>query len=167
MLAEQFTLFSPVVIDQIKVDIDGPARFGAADGIFSVQLGAPLGSGVAIGSGDLLLDPSQTTLTTKVFDFNNLNIALEPGTYYLELTGGNVGWPEAQPIDTSAGIVGQTWQCDPTSMDCSSSTRWTPAASSNAFEIDGTVTPEPSTFVLLGTGIGGLAGAARRKFSRT
>jgi hypothetical protein len=167
LLAEQFTLFAPVVIDQIKVDVDGPARLGFSDGNFSVQLGAQLGSGVAIGSGDLVFDPNQTTPTTEVFDFNNLNIVLGPGTYYLELTGGNVGWLVGQPIDTSVGIAGPTWLCDPTISDCSGSSRWQPTANSNAFEIDGTVAPEPSTFVLLGTGILGLAGAARRKFSRT
>jgi hypothetical protein len=163
-IAQQFTFLTPVVIDQIKVAISGPAVMGSADGNFNVVLGDMLGTGTEIGSGDLIFDPAGD-LVTQVFDFSGLNISLGAGTSYLQLSGGNVNWDFADPLVTAAGTLGPAWVCDPT-LTCASG-RWDSVEGTHAFEIDGTATtPEPSTFALLGTGILGIVGVARRKVSR-
>jgi hypothetical protein len=163
-IAQQVTFLTPVVIDQIKVAISGPALMGFSDGNFNVELGDMLGTGTEIGSGDLVFDPDDD-LVTQVFDFSGLNISLGAGTYYLQLSGGNVNWDFADPLVTAAGTLGPIWLCDPT-ISCASD-RWQSVEGTHAFEIDGTATtPEPSTFALLGTGILGIMGVARRKLSR-
>jgi hypothetical protein len=168
-IAQQVTFLTPVVIDQIKVAISGPAISGEAGGNFNVGLGDMLGTGnegtgTEIGSGELVFDP-EGDLVTEVFDFSGLNISLGAGTYYLQLSGGNVSWPFADPLVTAAGTLGPTWVCDPT-LSCASD-RWQSVEGTHAFEIDGTATtPEPSTFALLGTGILGIVGVARRKLFR-
>jgi PEP-CTERM motif len=165
-VAQQFTFLAPVVIDDIKVAIGGPNLSpGSSDGSFNVILGDVLGGGTEIGSGDLVLNP-KLGIVTEIFDFPGLDISLAAGTYYLQLSGGNVQWDAAPPLVTAAGTVGLEWVCDPT-ISCASD-RWQSIESPRAFEIDGTATaPEPSTFALLGTGILGLAGAAGRKLFRS
>jgi hypothetical protein len=157
-LRQQFTFTSPVVIDQIKVVTEQYGAFfdSYPGGDFTVALGGFVGSGE--------FPPNSTgDIVPQLFDFANLDISLNPGTYYLNVTGGNVAWAHAPPLLTSAGTIGQGQECDPT-LGC----RWQSTDSTFAMEIDGTIaTPEPSTFALLATGILGLAGATRGKFSRT
>jgi PEP-CTERM motif len=163
-LAQQFTLFEPIRIDQIKVAVSGPlGAFQSADGTFSVNLGSELGSGEFIGSGDLGLTFGQLNTVEKVFDFSGLDIALEPGTYYLGVTGGNVEWSTASTSPTtSAGTLGPTFRCD--LFTTCPTNRWDTVNVGNSWEIDGTaITPEPSSIVLFGTGILGLAVAVRHR----
>jgi PEP-CTERM motif len=163
-IAQQVTFLTPVVIDQIKVAISGPALMGSTAGDFNVELGDMLGTGTEIGSGELAFDPNGDPVT-GVFGFSGLNISLGAGTYYLQLSGGNVDWDFAEPLITAAGTLGPIWVCDPT-ISCASD-RWQSVEGTHAFEIDGTATtPEPSTFALLGTGMLGIVGVARRKLSR-
>jgi PEP-CTERM motif len=157
-LQQQFTLTSPVVIDQIKVVMEPYGNFldFYPGGDFTVALGGFTGSGE--------LPPNSTgDIVPQLFDFGNLDISMSAGTYYLFVSGGNVAWAHAPPLLTTAGTIGQEQVCDPT-LGC----RWQSVDSTLAMEIDGTIaTPEPSTFALLATGILGLAGATRGKFSRT
>jgi hypothetical protein len=160
-VAQQFTFFTPVVIDQIKVGISGPNRTGISAGNFNVTLGPVLGGGTLIGSGDLVFDPNGP-LTPGIFTFSGLNIPLGAGTYYLQLSGGNVQWDFAEPLITTAGTLGPSLLCDPT-ISCAAS-KWQSVEAIHAFDISGTATtPEPSTFALLSTGILALAGATRRR----
>jgi len=157
-VAEQFTLVDTVVIDQVKVAMN-PYFIGYDGsyhgGNFTVNLGSAPGGGSIIGSSIL------STPSTQIFDFTGLTITLAPGTYYLTLSGGNVAWTYAPALITAAGTVGPDSACDPT-LGCS----WYSAGSSpHAFEIDGTIsTPEPSTWILLATGLSSAAVSIRNKF---
>jgi hypothetical protein len=164
----QFTVLAPVVIDDIKVAISGPTSSPSNDGSFSVNLGEELaGNAENIGSGDLAFASYQDPIVTQVFDFSGLDVLLDPGTYYLQVSGGNVMWDSASPLTTSAGTLGQQLSCDPYLTCGSDISRYDTFSGTYAMQIDGTaVTPEPSTIALLSTGILSLAGVSRRKFHR-
>jgi PEP-CTERM motif len=169
--ANQFTLSTAVVIDSISVVVSAPgdASF-SSNGNFTIGLGSPIGTAVTtgIGAGNIPDGPNGT-LNTEEFTFSGLNLSLAAGTYYLGMAGANVQWDYAPPLSTPLGALGQRFACDPSiaPMHCASTGFWQALSAPNefAFEIDGTTaTPEPSTFALLGTGLLGLAGVARRKF---
>ena len=164
----QFVLLAPVVVDDIKVAISGPGPSSSANGTFSVNLSQALaGGGGNIGSGDLVFTPDQSPILTEVFDFSGLDILLDPGTYYLQVSGANVEWDSAAPLATSAGLLGQQLSCDPYITCNADISRYDTFSGAYAMQIDGTaVTPEPSTIALLSTGILSLAGVSRRKFRR-
>ena len=162
-VAQQVTFFTPVVIDQIRVGISGPNLPGSSNGNFNVILGDVLGTGTPIGAGNLVFNPNGP-LVPGIFTFSGLNIPLGAGTYYLQLSGGNVQWNFAEPLITTAGTIGPTWLCDPT-ISCAAD-HWQSVEGVHAFDIFGTANatvPESSTFALLATGILALAGATRRR----
>jgi hypothetical protein len=158
-LRQQFTFTSPVVIDQIKIIME-PGRIngpGYGGGDFTVLFFASPTSNF-LGSGEV--PPNSTgDIVPQEFDFAVPDILVNPGTYYLEATGGNVAWAHAQPLLTTAGTMGQEQYCDPT-VGC----RWQSVGGTLAMEIDGTVvTPELSSWLLLGTGVLAACGITRRK----
>ena len=172
----QFTLLTPVVINDVKVALSGyTTTFRVENGGFNVILGNALVdshvppavsdnpvSGAGIGSGNYVFLPDGE-FASEVFDFSNLNIELGPGVYYLQVSGADVEWDTASPLTTSAGILCLQLACDPF-LNCGSDlSRYDTFPGTYAMEIDGTVTPEPSTFVLLGTGLlGAITGVRRR-----
>jgi hypothetical protein len=189
--AEQFTLTSSVVINDVQVALSGVGGSYNPDGSFSLGLGTQLGTVTTLlGSGSLPFNPNGNT-TSELFDFSNLDITLGPGTYYLDFSGANAEIDYAQPLLSTDGALGTQFACDPTEQACSISTSWdtesnlfgpyavdlngtvtpeagelnVPAFKSNAVGLHGpAVTPEPSTLILSATGLLALAGVTRRKF---
>jgi PEP-CTERM motif len=175
----QFTLLTSVVVDDVKVAISGPIFSGTgselSNGHFGVNLfsqlpvvNGPTFTSGNIGTGNLVFDPLTGPLITQVFDFGGLDIPLGPGTYYLQIEGGNLAWNSALPLATSAGTLGLQVICPLDSGPCPSDITnpvYGRYQGTFAMQVSGTeVTPEPSSWVLFGTGILGFAGVARRKF---
>lgn len=174
-LAQSFTLFNAEQIGGVKVSLSGPVFGVNYPGKFNLTLVSQLsGPTIAdIGSGNLVFNSNPNVMNSEIFDFENLNLLLNPGTYYLELSstylvegqGGNLEWNYAPALSTPNGSIGSAYACDPF-LNCSPG-RWDLITQPEplAMEIDGSViTPEPSSIVLFSTGIIGLAGFARRKF---
>ena len=123
--------------------------------------GTVLGSGTA--SGKNLID---TFLYENPFGFNvdeitvtGLNIGLLGGTYWLNLQNAMV--PSGDPVwwDENHGAGCQSGGCPSMASQVAIGTIY-----SEAFTITGSgTTPEPSSFMLFGSAILGLAGVLRRK----
>jgi hypothetical protein len=173
----QFTLLTSVVVDDLKVVISGPAFSGTgselSNGHFGVNLfsqlpitNSPIFTSGNIGTGNLVFDPLTSPLMTQVFDFGGLDIPLGPGTYYLQIEGGNLIWNNALPLATSAGTLGLQAICPLDTEPCGPGlARYEQYGGTFAMQISGTeVTPEPSSWVLFGTGVLGFAGVVRSKF---
>jgi hypothetical protein len=171
----QFTLLTSVVVDDVKVAMSGPIFSGSGSELSSGHFGVNLFSQLPginglntsgnIGTGNLVFDPLTSPLVTQVFDFGGLDIALGPGTYYLQVEGANLAWNTGSPLSTSAGTLGLQASCDLSNFpQCSSDiSTYDKFPGTYAMQISGTaVTPEPSSWFLFGTGILGIAGVARR-----
>jgi hypothetical protein len=182
--AEQFTLSSSTVINDVQVLLSNDGPTYNPNGSFSLGIGTQLGaSSTLIGSGSLAFSPNGTT-TSQLFDFSNLDITLGPGTYYLDFSGVDAEVDYAQPLLSSFGNLGTQFACDPTEQACGISKSWDTESDKfgpYAVDLNGTVitpdaaelgavgvnesvvTPEPSTLILSATGILALAGVTRRK----
>lgn len=162
--AQQFTLNSAVVIDDVKISLSAPGPSAYSDGNFTLSLGNAFPNQVSIGAGDFIFDPNQNR-TSSIFDFSNLDIPLNAGTYYLQVSGGNLGWNYGSRVATTAGAFGNIYSCDP-SINCFPSR---PDILDNSFaaDISGTaVTPEPSSIVFSLTGLLFLWGIAWQSLRR-
>jgi hypothetical protein len=171
---------------------DSPIR--GTDGSFSIALvgkpvtierdAFPRNYPNFVGAGDLPYGPEDNPFASisQLFDFSGLNITLGPGTYFLEFQGGGVG-PSYAPtaLTTTAGMLGGALYCDPTIQDCNNyipgggnapNNSWHSLSTNYlAVNINGNVaasvvTPEPSSWMLLVTGIAGAAGTLRRRSNR-
>jgi hypothetical protein len=174
---------SPVAfdIDDVKVVIGGPAVLPDpsgfnADGDFQVSLvtqpGTASSTSVFIGSGSLLISPQDPQGSDiAVFDFSGLSIPITAGTdYYLEVVGANLTWDTSAPLLGTLGTIGLQLSCDPSSPfnQCANGSEYDVDNETFAMQISGDpvgVTPEPSTLLLLGTGLFSVATTAfRRQF---
>jgi len=82
-------------------------------------------------------------------------LALGAGTYWLNVTAGPPGldwWSSGSAINRASWVSASGISLDP--------------APGSAFAINGTVTPEPRSILMLGSGVLGLVGVLRRKLMR-
>ena len=165
--AQQFTLFAPVLVDQLVIALNGPDLYPYSAGSFDVSLASqPWLSGEGIGSG--AFSDSNSADTTEVFDFENLDIPLSPGKYYVVIAGDNLALDIAPLLATFAGTFGPTFYCAADTLPCNEARSWQVSGGPPfAIDIDGTVSssalPEPSGWLLFGTGLFALYGITRRK----
>ena len=123
--------------------------------------GTILGSGTASGSSltDKFLSNNQFGYDIDLITVSNLSVPEDSGTEYW-LTLGNAVVPSGDPVfwDENSGKGCGGAGCP--SMASESAVGTVPG---EAFTIGGGSTPEPSSIMLFGSGILGLAGVLRRK----
>ena len=148
IIAQAFTVSASVAINNIVVSLSGPAD-GLSPGIFNLSLIAQLGGPpiAEVGSGELAFAQGPyPPIRSEDFAFENLNILLGPGTYYLELSNstvegrdGNLEWNYAPPLLTPDGFTGSDFSCDP--FENCAPGRWDSphTAEPHAMEIDGSI----------------------------
>jgi hypothetical protein len=180
----RFSQFSSPVnfnIDDIKVVIGGPATFNSTDGSFDVrmltQVTGPLipSTGVFVGSGNLpitLMDSIGSDV--GVFDFSGLSISITAGTenYLGVAAGANLTWNSSTPLLGTLGTIGLQLSCPtgpPASIRCNNDPAiGLPFPGTYSMQISGDpvgVTPEPSSLLLLGTGLLSIVGAGSRRMA--
>jgi hypothetical protein len=122
--------------------------------IMSTVDGTPIASGTAAGGPNTQVATAFSYYPVLQESIAIPNVVLQPGTYYIQLSEGqdaydnNVWWDESDGASTAyeTGGIG--------------------AIPSETFQIVGTPTPEPSSFLLLGSAMLTLAGlAVRRKLT--
>jgi hypothetical protein len=181
----RFSQFSSPVnfnIDDIKVVIGGPALTGfSTDGSFQVSLVTQAGSlfapstVVPVGSGNLpitLMDSFGSNV--GVFDFSGLSIPITAGTEnYLEIAGANLTWNSSTPLLGTLGTIGLQLSCTeqpPASIRCNNDPAiGVPFPGTYSMQISGDpvgVTPEPSSLLLLGTGLLSIVGTGSRRVAQ-
>jgi hypothetical protein len=162
-VADSFTLTSASTIGSFSAGLWVLPGDTAKSLSWAITTGAPDFNGGTVlfsGSGNL----NNVSLGAANYGYNlytstlsGLNVSLAAGTYYLELfntssaLGGQVGWDWNYGASTAfVNVFGST------------------QLSSESFTIYGTTaatTPEPGTMLIFGTGVLGLLGAVRRRFS--
>jgi len=142
--------------------------------------GTQLGKGmaavtyVACAGAGLCLNGSGFNVDTE--SFSTTNVYLGPGTYYLTLSSATVTGGDPTGWDENDGISqGFTNDLAPTLPDTTPPYPWSIGAyncgytlpcsntGGETFSLNGSFLPEPSSFLLLGSGLAGLAGMLKRK----
>ena len=166
----EFSSSQDFTVSDVKVQLSGPAESDfTTDGNFSVSIVTDPGTGsastVAVGSGTLPFSSSSPDgSVSQIFDFSGLSIDLTAGTdYYLEVTGANLLWNTRGEVLPGSGTLGSQLSCDagtPNSQ-CArpvdgydrNDAVYAEQISGNATGTVPGVTPEPSSLILLATGV--------------
>ena len=163
-VSDSFTLSNPSTISSFSAGLwvlpgDSPA--GLSWAILSSS-GDPF-SGTPLASGSASLTTGNFSISPSGFGFgrypiftstvSGLSVNLPASTYYLELYNG-----------TAASLPNIYW--DENDGHSTAFSKGTGAIGSEAFTIYGptSVTPEPGTILMFGTGVLGQMGAVRRRF---
>jgi hypothetical protein len=124
--------------------------------------GTSYGSGTVAGNGLTQMYLSTDSYGYYIYEITatGLNVGLTGGTYWLNLTNAQDSDNNAVFWDENSGVGCQSNGCP---SKASESETGTIASESFTISGPGGTTPEPSSFILFGSGIIGLAGWLRRK----
>jgi hypothetical protein len=125
--------------------------------------GTVYGSGTATGK-DTFICTNQYGYDIDHFAVTGLNVALNAGTYWLNIQNASVASGDPVYWDENSGIGCNSPGCPSKASESAVGT--IPSEAFTIIESGGTstgMTPEPSSIMLFGSGILGLAGVLRRK----
>jgi len=119
--------------------------------------GTTYGSGTA-SMTDTFISVNQFGYDIDQLSVTGLRIELSRGTYWLNIQ--NAVSAQGNPVfwDENSGVGCYPGPCPSSASDSAAGT-----IASEAFAVDGAGSPEPSSILLFGSGILGLAGVVRRK----